>query len=55
MKQQCPNCKQFEYERGYSTRNIGCGCMIVLPIIIGGASVYGLGDSAGSLLMLISF
>lgn len=40
MKQQCPNCKEFEYEEGYSTRKTGCLVMIVLPLIIGGASAY---------------
>jgi len=55
MKEKCPRCGDFEYERGYSTRNIGCGCMIVGPIIIGGAAVYGLSDTVGTYLMLISF
>ena len=41
MKQQCPNCKEFEYEKGYSTRKMGCVTMIVLPLVISGGSIYG--------------
>jgi hypothetical protein len=40
MKQQCPNCKEFEYEKGYSTRKMGCLIMVIGPIIIGGGSIY---------------
>ena len=35
MKHECPNCKQFTYEKGWSNR--GCGWILLLgiPIFIG--------------------
>jgi ssDNA-binding Zn-finger/Zn-ribbon topoisomerase 1 len=35
MKYECPNCKQFKYEKGWS--NSGCGWILLLglPIFIG--------------------
>jgi ssDNA-binding Zn-finger/Zn-ribbon topoisomerase 1 len=35
MKHECPNCKQFKYEKGWS--NLGCGFILLLgvPIFIG--------------------
>ena len=35
MKYECPNCKQFAYEKGWS--NLGCGFILLLglPIFIG--------------------
>jgi hypothetical protein len=43
MKHECPNCKQYKYEKGWS--NLGCGFTLLLgvPILIGmipGASSF---------------
>jgi hypothetical protein len=45
MKHECPNCKQFKYEKGWSNRGCGCILLIVVPIftlmIPGASGFYG--------------
>jgi hypothetical protein len=35
MKHECPNCKQFTYEKGWSNRGCGWILLLGLPILIG--------------------
>jgi len=57
MKYECPNCKQFKYEKGVSNRGCGWRLLIGLPILIlmipGASGFYGGTVDMGIFLFII--